>query len=273
MTVVAVCQVAPVLGDRAATRDRIRDAVHAAVGRGASIVVLPELVACGYVFGDHEELMDAAEPADGPTAHEWCDLAARHRVVIVGGLAERAGDVVYNTALVVDETGVRARYRKVHLWDHEKTVGFTAGSQHPPIIDTRFGRLSVMICYDLEFPEWVRLSALAGADLLCAPANWPVYPRPDGERPGEVVRVQADAAVNRMFVAVADRTGAERGQRWVGGSVIVDADGYPVTRLALGEAGVLTADIDLTQARTKAISAHNDVFADRRPELYGAVAR
>ncbi|GAA3754187.1 nitrilase family protein [Microbacterium kribbense] len=244
-----------------------------AVAGGASIIVLPELIAPGYMFRDRDELMAAAEPSDGPTAHDWCRLATEHQVMIIGGMAERAGDVVYNSALMVDEAGVRAVYRKAHLWNHEKTVGFHAGSEQPPVIDTPFGRIGMMICYDLEFPEWVRLVALDGADLLCAPANWPQYPRPDGERPGEVVRVQADAAVNRMFVAVADRTGLERGQDWVGGSVIVDPDGYPVTRLALGGPAVLTADLDLSKARNKSISEENDVLADRRPTLYSRIAQ
>lgn len=125
-----------------------------------------------------------------------------------------------------------------------------------------------MVCYDLEFPEWVRLAALDGADLLCGPVNWPLYPRPEGERPGEIVRVQADAAVNRMFVAVADRVGTERGQDWLGGSTVVDADGYPVTASRLGEEAILTATVDLAQARDKSISEHNDVHQDRRPTLY-----
>ena len=93
---------------------------------------------------------------------------------------------------------------------------------------TKFGRIGMLICYDLEIPEWVRMPALDGAQLLCAPVNWPAFPRPDGERPAEVVRVQADAAVNRMFIAACDRTGQERGVDWVGGSVIVDADGWPL---------------------------------------------
>ncbi len=126
-----------------------------------------------------------------------------------------------------------------------------------------------MICYDLEFPEWVREVALDGAELLCAPVNWPLYPRPDGERPGEIVRVQADSAVNRMYIAAADRVGLERGQDWLGGTVVVDADGYPVTPIQLGIPHIAIATVDLARARDKAISPNNDVHTDRRPELYG----
>src|SRR5262249_53231631 len=113
---------------------------------------------------------------------------------------------------------------------------------------------------------------LRGADLLCAPANWPLDPRPAGERPVEVVRVQAGASVNRMFIAVCDRTGTEKGVEWTGGSVVVDPDGFPLAGpLPDYGAGMLLAECRLQRARDKRLGEHNDVFEDRRPELYGAV--
>lgn len=267
---VACAQLAPAIGDVESSRAGIRSAVLDAAARGANVVVLPELANSGYMFESVDELTDAAEPVDGPTIRALTELAAAHRLVIVSGFAELGADgEPYNSAVLVDESGLRAVYRKAHLWNHEKSCGFVPGDRHPPVIDTPHGRIGIMICYDLEFPEWVRLSAMAGAELLCCPVNWPWYPRPEGERPGEIIRVQADAAVNRMYIAVADRVGAERGQEWLGGSVIVDVDGYPVTALRLGEQTVFTATIDLAPARDKAISPRNDVHGDRRPELYG----
>ena len=160
---------------------------------------------------------------------------------------------------------MRAIYRKAHLWHEEHH--FTAGDRPPPVIETRFGRLAVMICYDLEFPEWVRLPALAGAQLLCAPVNWPLAPRPQGERPAEMVKAQANAAVNRLFIAVCDRCETERGVAWIGGSVIVDADGYPLTQSLAGE-GMVLASMDIGAADDKHIGRHNHVHRDRRPMLY-----
>jgi predicted amidohydrolase len=140
------------------------------------------------------------------------------------------------------------------------------------VVPTEHGRIAVMICYDLEFPEWVRLPALGGAQLLAAPVNWPAYPRPDGERAAEVVRVQADAGVNRMFVAACDRAGAERGADWVGGSVIVDPDGFPLAEAAPGAgADTITAGCRLGEALDKGVSKLSDIHADRRPELYARV--
>ncbi|MCY1396800.1 (R)-stereoselective amidase [compost metagenome] len=266
---VACCQVAPKVGDLAYNRSLSERAIRTAAARGAQVVVLPELVQSGYVFSDRAEALALAEPQDGPALSLWQALALELKIVIVGGFCERlAGDRLANSAALVDALGVRAVYRKAHLWDAETTL-FSAGDAAPPVVETAFGRIAVMICYDLEFPEWVRLPALAGAQLLCAPVNWPDGPRPLTERPAEVVRVQANASVNRMFIAACDRHGLERGVGWVQGSVIVDADGYPLagpTELA-GEQ-VLLATVHLAEARNKRISTHNNLHTDRRPELY-----
>jgi predicted amidohydrolase len=285
---VACCQVAPAFGDLAANRELTARAIESAANAGASIVVLPELVSSGYVFESQAEARACAEAADGETVTLWARLAARHQMVIVGGFCEKAGGVggaqaVFNSAALIDPGGLRAVYRKAHLWDRER-LWFTPGNAAPPVVGTPFGRIAVMICYDLEFPEWVRLPALDGAQLLCAPVNWPAVPRPAGERAAEVTRVQADAGVNRMFVAACDRDGAERGVSWVAGSVIADPDGYPLAgpcepaRPASPDqppepVTVITAACRLGDALDKRVSSLSDVHGDRRPELYRGVTQ
>ena len=157
-------------------------------------MVLPELCDSGYVFGDdaaraRAEAGALASPADdSPTLRQWQALAAEHGLVIVGGFCERGADGrLFNSAAVVDESGTRAVYRKAHLWDKEKLV-FTPGDAPPPVVDLAIGRVGVMICYDLEFPEWVRLAALAGADLIAAPVNWPDRGRAGGRAPARRAR-------------------------------------------------------------------------------------
>ncbi len=271
--VVACCQLAPSLGQLAANRDMAANAVTSAAADGAGVVVLPELVSSGYVFESKAEARASAEPPDGPTVAGWARLAADLGIVIVGGFSELAGDEVFNSAALVDPAGLRCVYRKAHLWDAER-LWFAAGHDAPPVVPTEFGQIGVMICYDLEFPEWVRLPALDGAQLLCAPVNWPAVPCPPGERPAEMVRVQADAGVNRMFIAVADRVGTERGAEWVGGSLIVDADGWLLAGGAPSTApATIMAECQLGDALRKAVSKLSDVHADRRPELYGRIAQ
>jgi predicted amidohydrolase len=191
---------------------------------------------------------------------------------VVGGFAELgADDVVYNSAAVVDATGVQAIYRKVHLWDAEKTF-FRPGHHLPPVVDTQHGRIGVMVCFDLEFPEWTRIVALAGADLLTVPTNWPLVERPAGERAPEVGIALATARMNRVAIAMADRVGTERGVEWTGGTGIVGADGWLVDSVGPGP-GVARADLDLTASRDKTAGPWAHLFDDRRPDLYGSLAR
>ena len=265
---VACCQLAPRIGELEANRSACRTAIAGAAEQGAQVVVLPELAVSGYVFADPAEARGCAEPLDGATVTEWAELAREHELVIVGGVCERDGEHLRNTAVIVDPAGMRAIYRKAHLWDREKLF-FEPGSEPPPVINTAHGRIATMVCYDVEFPEWVRLAALAGADLLCVPTNWPREPRPAGERAAEVVRVQAGASTNHMFIAACDRAGAERGVDWVGASVIVDPYGFPLAGPAVADQTVtLIASCALAQARDKRLSERNDALADRRPELY-----
>jgi predicted amidohydrolase len=272
---VVACQLALSVGDVAANRAAAAAAVEEAAGRGADLVVLPELCDSGYVFSGAEEARALATPAgDSPTLHDWGLLAARHATVVAGGFCELGEDGrLYNSAAVVSRDGVLAVYRKAHLWDAEKLV-FTPGGGPPPVVDLPFGRVGLMICYDLEFPEWVRLAALGGADLIAAPVNWPAMPVPAGERPADVVRVQAEASMNRVFIAVADRCRAERGVSWVGGTVIAGPDGYPLAGpVAADRPAVIAAPCDLAQARDKRVSTRNDVLTDRRPALYRPVTQ
>jgi 5-aminopentanamidase len=265
---VAVHQLAPVIGDLDGNRARALTAIDAAADAGAQVVVLPELAVSGYVFRDADEARTLAEPPDGPTVTGWAERAAAHGLVIVGGFAEDAGDVLHNSAALVDASGPRAVYRKVHLWDRESLV-FTPGVEPPAVVDTPHGRIGVMVCYDLEFPEWVRAAALRGAELLCVPTNWPREPRPQGERPMEVLRTMVAASTNRIAVAACDRCGEERGITWVSGSAIAGPDGWllsgPPSR---PEPVLLVADLDLAAARDKALGPRNDALGDRRPALY-----
>jgi len=280
-TVIAVVQLAITVGEPDANRQAAAGAVAEAAAAGAGLVVLPELCDSGYVFdaaapgGPAAEARGLAAPAgDSVTLRLWRSLAGQHRLVVVGGFCELGADGrLYNSAALVDPSGIRAVYRKAHLWDKEKLV-FTQGEAPPPIVDTEVGRVAMMICYDLEFPEWVRLAALDGADLIAAPVNWPAVSWPAGqlraaERPAEVVKAQAAAATNGVFVAVADRCRTERGVPWISGSVIVGPDGYPLAGPVLADrAAVLTAACDLPLARDKSLPGDNDLLADRRPELY-----
>jgi predicted amidohydrolase len=260
---VTCVQLAPVAGDGAGNRARSTAAVAAAAG--ADVIVLPELTTSGYDFESVEQARASAITADDPVFDDWARAAGG--AVVVGGFAERdENGVLRNSAMLVDGSGRRVRYRKTHLWD-EEALYFTPGDESPPVVDTRAGRIGVIVCYDLEFPELTRSLALRGAELLTVPTNWPLVDRPEGEHPPERIIAMAAARVNRIAVACADRTHLEGGRRYTEGTAIVDANGWTVTEPLTGP-GSVTARIDLGVARDKRISTRNHLFDDRRPEIY-----
>jgi predicted amidohydrolase len=265
-------QLAPEVGDLAGNRARARAAVRAAVDDGARLVVLPELSTSGYVFASAEEARALAQPAEGGALEDWAQEAARGDAIVVGGFCELGeGGTLYNSAAMVGPGGVLAVYRKTHLWDREKLF-FEPGADPPPVVDTPLGRIGIAICYDTSFPELLRGLALRGAELLAIPTNNPAFPRPDGQDPLELTAIRAHAYFNRVFVACCDRCGEERGVPFLGSSIVTDEQGWALARAPLGEAAAATAECDLAAARDKRWTERNDVFGDRRPELYRDIA-
>jgi predicted amidohydrolase len=264
---VACCQIAPRVGAAEHNRLLIHQAIDAAVAAGVRLVVLPELCTSGYVLRSQDEARElAVRPADG-ALDGWSDVAGD--AVVVGGFAELGDDgVVYDSAAVVDASGVLAIYRKTHLWLDEPRF-FAVGTHPPPVVTTKVGRVGVAICYDLFFPEMTRRLARAGAEIIAGPTNSPLL---DDDRTNADIGttvMRSAAHVNRVFVAVCDRCGIERGTRWAGRSVIVDPDGRVIAGPPGDRLETVIADCDLAIARQKTVpGTNNDVFADRRPELY-----
>lgn len=262
MTRVVCVQMAPRVGNL----ELNHQAILAAIGEhpAADLLVLPELATSGYVLTDLAEARGCALAPDDRRVREWAGALGASQVLALG-FAELGPDgTVYNSAMLLDRSGIRAVYRKAHLWDTEVPL-FRAGDQPSPVVEFSFGRLGLMVCYDLEFPEYTRAAALAGADALVVPTNWPLVDRPSGERPPEVVIAQAAARVNRMAIICADRTGTERGQEWTAGTAVIDHNGWVI---GTATNNLIDVELDLTAGRDKRISPHNDVFADRRTELY-----
>lgn len=240
-------------------------AAHAALQRaepGPHLIVLPELATSGYVFGDLAEARGLSMAADDPRLTALAGDVPDGAVAVIG-FCERAGERLFNSALVFDRTGTLGCYRKAHLWDEEHRF-FGLGDEAGMVLDTPIGRLGVAICYDIEFPEVPRRLALAGAEVLALPVNWPRAERPAGEHAPETIQAMAAARASRLPIAIADRHGTERGVTWTGGTAVIDRDGWVV---ATPDAhGVASAVVRIDAS--KALGANNDVFADRRPELY-----
>ncbi|MCZ7554832.1 MAG: acyltransferase [Bacteroidia bacterium] len=231
----------------------------------AELLVLPELCFTGYFFHDSEQLRSVAEATNGPSVTLLRDVARSRKVIIVAGIAERAGENVYNSAVTVLPDGSVDVYRKTHLFAEEKIL-FTPGDSGFRVRDFGSWRLGVMICYDWRFPEAARTLALKGAHIIAHPSD--LVAAPELWQPAMRVR----SLENRVFTITANRTGREtRGLDELifhGCSQIVAPSGKVLVEAGREDEGWIYAEIDPTAADRKAFSQWNDIMTDRRPDLY-----
>lgn len=271
---VAVCQFEPRIGEAERNRRLCVEMTQAAVGRGAQLVVLPELASSGDMFSDRAEAEALAEDAhDGPTVSALAEACGGDTHVVVG-ICERDGDALHNAAVLVGTEGTVAVQRKLHLYGTELEQ-LSPGAELV-LAELSWGRLGMLVCYDLWFPEVATALALAGADLLAVPANLlssnggPERNRA-GQSIGDVVAM-ATASQNAMAVALADRTGTERGTHFHGASLISSADGWPLAGPAAADTEtILTAEIEIDAVRAaRRRGRRNHLLDDRRPDLYAS---
>lgn len=268
------CDVA--LGQPEANLEAMARLAGKAAAQGAELVVFPECAVTGYCFESLEEAHQFAEPVPGPSTrrmHELCRALGLH---LVAGMLERDGGRVYNACVLVGPGGVVGRYRKLHL-PYLGVDRFTTPGDRPPEVwevPTAAGglRVGMNICYDGSFPETARVLALAGADLVVLPTNWP----PGAQCTAEYV-LNARALENHIYYLAANRVGTERGFTFIGRSRICDPHGRTL-QAAGSEPCTLYAEIEPPLARNKHIvrvPGKHEIhrFRDRRPEMYGLIVQ
>ena len=272
MVTIAVAQLRVHDGDLAVNANLCRRALEDAAAAGAELLVLPECALTGYLFADRAAAAAAAIDARDPELRKLHELATRAGTTVVVGFLERAGESLHNTAAVLGADGRMALTRKTHLPVLAADRFVTAGDRIGPVVDAPFGRVGVAICYDFRFPEVCRSLALGrrrgdrGARELVE----------RGARARRALRARPRVE-NRVFVAVADRVGSAGDTSFPGASRVVGPDGVVLTGplSADREYAVATAPVDLAEARAKATVYEPgvfeiDVFAHRRPDLYGS---
>lgn len=246
-------------GDVAANLAVVADAAREAKARGADLLVTPEMFVTGYNIGPQ-----VAELAAQPLAEQVAQLAADAGIAIVAGLPERLEDgTVANTALFVDETGAElARYRKTHLFSDLDRELFVAGTELGAPVTYRGVRLSLLICYDVEFPEPVRAAARQGAHAVVVPT---AQMEPFAFVAENLIRVRAWE--NQVYVAYVNRSGAEGDLRYVGRSSIAAPSGEVLDAVPAEQStGLVIATVDTdVVAQAQRVNPYLD---DLRPELY-----
>lgn len=231
----------------------------------ADLLVLPEFFNTGYLFTDKDEVAALSEPVpDGYTTRALSAVSSETDTLIVAGIPERAGELFYNTAVLVTPQGQVHRYRKTHLFDREKLF-FEPGDTGFNVFCCRDGiRIGIMICFDWYFPESMRTLALSGAQIIAHPSNLvlPHCPRAMITRCLE----------NRVFAVTANRAGREhRGEfelTYIGNSRIISPEGRILSRSGTELTAVVIQDINPHTADCKAITGRNSMQTDRRPEYY-----
>lgn len=233
---IALGQMWVVQGDVEANLKKMEKMTAQASHAGADIICFPELSCNGY-FVPKERVEALAEPLDGRITGRLAACGRENGIYMIAGFAEKAAGFIYNTCLLLDRDGsCIGSARKVHLWKSEKKR-FSQGDAFP-VFGTEFGKIAVINCYDLEFPEPSRIAALKGADIIFCPAAWS---RDSLNR--WLLDIRANALFNVLFVAGANFSD----ELCCGSSAIAGPDGE-LRLLASGDSEeVLMAEIDLEE--------------------------
>jgi len=248
-------------------RDRnLRDVETRLAGApAADLWVLPELFSTGYLFLDPGEAASMAEEVPrGPTTSAMISWARRHVCALVGGVLEQdASGRLFNSAVAVDGTGLRALYRKAHLFGTERDWA-TPGDLPFPVVELAGARVGMMICFDWRFPEAARTLALAGAQVIAHPSNLVLPHAPEA--------MVTRALENRVFTVTCDRVGVDqdhgRTLPFIGRSRILGPDGEVLAEGSPDAPDLRVVEIDPRRADDKAVGEANDLFRDRRTDLY-----
>jgi predicted amidohydrolase len=233
---IAVAQFNPVLGDTKANLRKMMDYLKEAKGKEAHLVVFPEMALTGYSVGEKLSLL--AETKDGESLKTLMAACKELHLYALVSFPEKAGSDYYiSSALLTDEGTMAGIYRKTHLFHNEK-IHFKRGDSWP-VFNTKIGRIGVMICYDLEFPEVSRLLRLNGAEIILVnTANMVPYEN------HQAIYMQSRALENELPLVICNRVGQENDLLFFGRSMAVDQEGNPLFQLG-AEEGIQTADISL----------------------------
>ncbi len=258
---IAAVQMNIVSGDKKRNLQTARN-LMATSDHKVDFFILPELFTTGYNVKPAREW---AEPIPGPTTHVLTKLAVSSRSYLIGSMLEAVeGTKPKNTCVVIDPQGkIVARYSKAHLFRLAQEDIFLSAGNSVTDFESSFGRMGVIICYDLRFPELSRSLALRGVKIMFVPAEWP-KPRKNPWR----TLVQARAIENQFFVVGANRVGSDEEVEFFGDSLIVDPSGEIVSEGGETE-GLIVGNVDLSQIR----NARSQItcYEDRRPGLYQLV--
>jgi predicted amidohydrolase len=261
---IALAQITCKPGDKTGNLRKIERTAKKAKQQGADLVVFPEMALTGYVIRD--QIFDLAEEVPGPSTRLVERIAEETDIHIIFGMPELSAHTqatFHNTAVLVSPKGYVGKYRKMFLPTHsvfEEKRYFRPGYE-PAVFDTDIGRIGLIICYDLYFPEVARLTRLEGAQLIVCISASPAVRRVFFE-----ILTNARAIENTTYLAFVNLAGIEDGLQFWGGSRVISPNGRCQVQAKYDEEDLVTCEIDYSDI--KAIEASIPTLKDLRPELF-----
>lgn len=272
---VAAVQMLSFEGEQERNLKRMLGRIAEAAAAGARLVVFPEASNNGYFFEDRADAHRKATAIPGPFTDALGQEARKHGVWVVSGLFERGhGDDVFNCAVLIGPDGeLKGKYQKNFFIKADKRW-FVPGQTGFKTFETPLGQLGFFVCADGRIPESARCLALGGAQILVNPTNW-------GAPDQYLYHVPTRAVENRCWVigATKPRRPLDQPQemlaynRFTGCSFIMSPNGDVLVQAGPDEETIIYADIEPSAASDKSFGPMNDLFADRRPDLYSLLTR
>lgn len=256
---------------------RMCEVLDEAVEQRVDLAVLPECGVQGYGYNDAVSVRRDAVTLGDPLLDRVRDEVSSRDLYAVAGFIERDGERLFNTSALIDPSGaILGTHRKLHRPCLGIDRFVEPGEQEPQVIETPLGRISLLICADMVFPEAARVSALKGADIIaisaCVPDPLTMY---------SDSLIQVRGYENCIYVVYCDMAGRDGDWTYVGRSQIVNPSGQIMSEAPVEGAHVIVADVDHEQARNKLRVREPrggiphpyefDFFGERRPELYGTI--
>jgi predicted amidohydrolase len=261
---IALAQISCDQGNKEKNLETIKENVVRAKSEGAQLVIFPELSLTGYVVRD--QIYELAERIPGPSTRVVEKLAKENELHIIFGMpetCEKTEATLYNSAVLVGPNGFIGKYHKMYLPTHsifEEKRYFRPGYQ-VAVYDTELGKIGLVICYDIYFPEVTRLTRLKGAQLIvCISAS------PGIRRSFFETLTAARAIENTAFLAYVNRAGIEDGLQFWGGSRLIGPSGRIIAEAKYDEEDFVVAGMDYADA--KHVEAFVPTLRDLRPELF-----
>jgi len=225
---VAMCQIFSLDGDRSGNFVRIENAIRQAKDAGADIICFPETVILGWVNSDAHQ---RAYPIPGKDSKRLCELAKKYKTYLCVGLAEKNGTSLYDSVIFINDKGhILLKHRKINILTELMTPAYTPGKE-VNVVDTKFGKIGLLICADTFEDEILERMAVLKPDLLLIPYGWAAPEEKWPEHGKKLEKVVKNAVKKTKAAVVATdlvgeiTKGPWKGQVYGGQSIAVDKNG------------------------------------------------